>query len=103
MIFFMQRNKSRVQQGFSSLQKCTSAIRQLAYGVAQDAIDEYLRISERVSRECLHNFCKGIIELYGKKYLRKPTYNDIQKLYAAHEAQHGFPGMLGSIDCTHWA
>ncbi|GJV18876.1 retrovirus-related pol polyprotein from transposon TNT 1-94 [Tanacetum coccineum] len=36
------------------------------------------------------------------KYLRKPDFNDIQKLYTAHNNIHGFPGMLGSIDCMHW-
>ena len=38
-----------------------------------------------------------------KKYLRKPTFVDIQKLYAAHEARHRFPSMLVSFDCTDWA
>ncbi|GJZ27884.1 ALP1-like protein isoform X1 [Tanacetum coccineum] len=37
-----------------------------------------------------------------KQYLRKPDFNDIQKLYTAHNNIHGFPGMLGSIDCMHW-
>ncbi|GJW83125.1 ALP1-like protein isoform X1 [Tanacetum coccineum] len=37
-----------------------------------------------------------------ERYLRKPDFNDIQKLYTAHNNIHGFPGMLGSIDCMHW-
>ena len=61
-------------------------------------------MGEKTSRDCLQNFCKGIIQLYGKKKnLCKPIIVDIQKLYAVHEARHGFPGMLGSLDCTHWA
>ncbi|GJT58128.1 ALP1-like protein [Tanacetum coccineum] len=36
------------------------------------------------------------------EFLRKPTLADIQNLYAAHNRIHGFPGMLGSIDCMHW-
>ena len=47
-------------------------------------------------------FCEYVIELYGDIYLRNPTRNDVEQLYAAHQAKHGFPGMLGSIDCTHW-
>ncbi|GKF21167.1 ALP1-like protein [Tanacetum coccineum] len=42
------------------------------------------------------------MELYGEEYLRKPTQTDVEKLYAFHEEKHGFPGMLGSIDCTKW-
>ncbi|XP_071740745.1 uncharacterized protein [Rutidosis leptorrhynchoides] len=35
-------------------------------------------------------------------YLRKPTADDIARLYNFHEQKHGLPGMLGSIDCMHW-
>ncbi|KAL7616885.1 hypothetical protein Lser_V15G00681 [Lactuca serriola] len=41
-------------------------------------------------------------ELYRDIYLWHPTKSDVEQLYDAHEAKHGFPGMLGSIDCTHW-
>ncbi|GJW90740.1 putative RNA-directed DNA polymerase [Tanacetum coccineum] len=37
-----------------------------------------------------------------ERYLRKPDFNGIQKLYTAHNNIHGFPEMLGSIDCMHW-
>ncbi|GJR45714.1 gypsy type transposase [Tanacetum coccineum] len=36
------------------------------------------------------------------EYLRKPDFNDIQKLYTAHNNIHGFLGMLESIDCMLW-
>ncbi|KAI3708990.1 hypothetical protein L2E82_38644 [Cichorium intybus] len=89
-------------KGFTGLQKCTSAIRQLGGGNTPDSLDEYLNMSERTSRESLYNYCSGVVQLYGAEYMRRPTTSDIQLLYAAHEAKHGFPGMLGSIDCTHW-
>ncbi|XP_035843838.1 uncharacterized protein LOC118490358 [Helianthus annuus] len=76
--FFTQRPDARNYEGFTTLQKCTAAIRQLAYGTVADALDD-------------------------KKYLRKPNSYDVQQLYQAYEARHGFPGMLGSIDCMHWA
>nr|KAJ0193004.1 hypothetical protein LSAT_V11C800403480 [Lactuca sativa] len=93
---------ARGKRGFSTLQKCTATLRQLAYGIAADASDEYLKMFERTGRECAYLFCEYVIELYGDIYLRHPTRNDIEQLYAAHEAKHGLQGMLGSIDCTYW-
>ena len=52
--------------------------------------------------ECLDYFCNAIIELYGREFLRRPTSHDIARLYEFHEGQHHIPGMLGSIDCTHF-
>lgn len=40
--------------------------------------------------------------MYGPAYLRRPTWTDLQRIYAVHEDVHGFPGMIGSIDCMHW-
>nr|GEV82291.1 hypothetical protein [Tanacetum cinerariifolium] len=90
------------QRGISSLMKCTSAIRQMAYGFVPDSLDEYLQMGATTACKSLHNFCKVIMNLYGEEVLRKPTYTDMEKLYAYHDEKHGFPGVLGSIDCTHW-
>ncbi|KAD7479562.1 hypothetical protein E3N88_02698 [Mikania micrantha] len=100
--FFQQRCDGRGKIGFSGLQKCTFAIRQLAYSTSNDSFDEYLQMSDRMERECIYKFCKGVIRLYAKKYLRKPNSHDVQQIYTFHEEVHGFPGMLGSLDCTHW-
>ncbi|XP_076888649.1 uncharacterized protein LOC143539130 [Bidens hawaiensis] len=40
------------------MQKCTAAIRQLAYGTASNAMEEYLQMSPTVAREALHTFCE---------------------------------------------
>lgn len=40
--FFTQRPDATGGMGLSSLQKCTAAMRMLAYGLAADAVDEYL-------------------------------------------------------------
>ncbi|XP_071700287.1 uncharacterized protein [Rutidosis leptorrhynchoides] len=37
-----------------------------------------------------------------RQYLRKPTAEDIARLYNFHAQKHGLPGMLSSIDCMHW-
>nr|XP_043638334.1 uncharacterized protein LOC122609347 [Erigeron canadensis] len=44
----------------------------------------------------------GFSTIQKDEYLRRPTLEDIQRLYARHEELNGFPGMLGSIDCMHW-
>ncbi|GJZ80880.1 ALP1-like protein isoform X1 [Tanacetum coccineum] len=88
--------------GFSVIMKCTCAIRQLAYGVTPDSLNEYLQMGNHCSRDCLDFFTMCVIELFMPEYLRKPDFNDIQNLYTAHNNIHGFPGMLESIDCMHW-
>ncbi|GJS10876.1 ALP1-like protein [Tanacetum coccineum] len=90
------------RMSLSVIMKCTTAIRQLAYGNTPDAFDEYLQMSERTARDCLTNFNKCIISLYMTEYLRKPTLEDVENIYNKHLTTHGFPGMLGSIDCMHW-
>ncbi|GJX13427.1 putative nuclease HARBI1, partial [Tanacetum coccineum] len=68
-----QRYDCTGQRSISALMKCTSAIRQMAYGAVPDSLDEYLQMGATTARDSLRIFCK-----------------------------HGFPGMLGSIDCTDW-
>ncbi|MFS8013957.1 putative harbinger transposase-derived protein [Helianthus anomalus] len=99
--WFQEGYDARGKPSFTPIQKCTSAIRQLATGNPPDQYDEYLAMSERTSRECLQFFCNAVIKLYSNEFLRKPTSHDISRIYAAHEARWHFPGMLGSIDCTH--
>nr|XP_043611544.1 uncharacterized protein LOC122583183 [Erigeron canadensis] len=80
--FFQRKIDARGKWGFSALQRCTSAVRQLGYGSNPDSLDDYLNMSERSSRETLNAFCDGVIKLYRHEYLRRPTR---------------------SLDCTHWA
>ncbi|XP_009144908.2 putative nuclease HARBI1 [Brassica rapa] len=98
--YFQQRN-GHGRYGLSALQKCTAAIRMLAYGQSGDTYDEYLRLGESTARLCLENFTDGIMELFGEEYLRRPTPDDLQRLLDIGEVR-GFPGMIGSIDCMHW-
>ncbi|XP_047964922.1 uncharacterized protein LOC125209368 [Salvia hispanica] len=88
--------------GLSTLQKCTSAIRQLAYAGPADMFDEYLQMGETTSLTVLRQFCKGIRQVFGPEFLRKPTPDECQRLLDMHGAVHSFPGMMGSIDCMHW-
>jgi hypothetical protein len=99
--YFTQRVDALNRPGFSPLQKCTAALRLLAYGAAADTIDEWLKLARQTSSECLEYFCEGIIACYGEEFCRRPNVADTQRLLAKAE-ERGFPGMLGSIDCMHW-
>jgi hypothetical protein len=87
--------------GFSLYQKCSAAIRMLAYGVAGDLVDDYMRMSESTYIEAMYNFCRAIISVFGEVYLREPNLEDTQRVLSINE-KRGFPGMLGSMDCMHW-
>ena len=79
----------------------TTALRMLAYGVVADFTDEYVRIGESTTIECLKKFVEAIVDIYSTEYLRSPNSNDIARLLRVGESR-GFPGMLGSIDCMQW-
>ncbi|XP_071707870.1 uncharacterized protein [Rutidosis leptorrhynchoides] len=72
----------------------------MAYGTTPDMFDEYIKIGEKTAALCLDYFCKCIFHLFAREYLRKPTAEDIARLYNFHSQKHGLPGMLGSIDCA---
>ncbi|XP_024010431.1 uncharacterized protein LOC112085449 [Eutrema salsugineum] len=95
-----QRREAVGRLSLSGLQKCTAAIRILAYGSVADAVDEYLRLRESTAIKCLEKFTEGIISLFGDEYLRRPTPEDLKKLLDVGE-DRGFPGIVGSIDCMH--
>ncbi|XP_076925743.1 uncharacterized protein LOC143588693 [Bidens hawaiensis] len=100
--WFTQRVDARGRVGFSTLQKCTAAIRYMAYGTASDMFDEYLKMASRHIRSCVYKFSKAIVLLYRSRYLRKPTASEVEQLQAKHAEKYGFVGMLGSIYCTRW-
>ncbi|XP_073119727.1 uncharacterized protein [Henckelia pumila] len=95
--YFVQRWDATGMLGLSSLQKVTAAVRLLAYDVAGDVADEYLRIGASTPLECLKIFCRAVYDIFSEQYLRQPTREDVARI-TAENARRGFPGMLGSID-----
>jgi hypothetical protein len=57
----------------------------LAYGVAGNLIDEYLRMSESTCLESMYKFCKAVIAVFGTVYLREPTVEDTARLLSINE------------------
>ncbi|XP_071681405.1 uncharacterized protein [Lolium perenne] len=60
--------------GLSSYQKCTAAIRMLAYGVVGDFIDEYMRMSESSCLEAMYKL--AVIGVFGEQYLQQLNAED---------------------------
>ena len=100
--YFVQRRNAANTLGLSGEQKMTAALRMLAYGMSADSLDEYVRIGETTTIECVKRFCQGVVEIFGPEYLRSPNAADISRLLRKAN-QCGFPGMLGSLDSMHWA
>ena len=99
--YFVQTKNAVGIMGLSSLQKMTAAIRMLAYGVAADVVDDYVRIDESTTIESLKRFVRAVVAIFSNEYLRSPNNDDIARLLAMG-TNRGFPEMLGSIDCMHW-
>ncbi|XP_021757218.1 uncharacterized protein LOC110722221 [Chenopodium quinoa] len=91
--YFQQHPDATMRLGASPLQKCTTAIRMLAYGCSADQIDEYLKLGESTARECFAQFVDGVIAQFATEYLRKPTLEDIQRLLREGEDRAGWKGI----------
>jgi hypothetical protein len=63
----------------------TAALRILAYGVAVDSTDEYVRIGESIAVESLKKFVKAVVNIFSEDYLKLPNSNDIARLVAVNE------------------
>ncbi|CAL5350717.1 unnamed protein product [Camellia sinensis] len=83
--YFVHKKDATHILGLSPLQKTASTIRMLAYGVAADAVDDYVQIGESTVIERLKHFCNSIIKIFGPEYLRSPTTSDIARLLAIGE------------------
>ena len=79
----------------------TAILRMLAYGIAADLTDEYLRIGESTAIQSMKRFVKAVVSIFGDQYLRSPNDNGVARLLAIGQ-NRGLTGMLGSIDCMHW-
>ena len=63
--YFQMRPIAIGRMGLSPLQKCTAAIRILAYKSLVDCVDEYIRIGECTTTQCLQKFVRGVNEIFG--------------------------------------
>ena len=85
--------------------KILGALRLMGRGCNFDDIEELNGISAETNRVFFHRFTAAVVEFLMPEYIRAPT--DIEEISSivAEYARRGFPGAIGSIDCTHipWA
>ncbi|XP_021991953.1 uncharacterized protein LOC110888752 [Helianthus annuus] len=76
--FFKQRMDAREYLDFTSIQKVTSALRILSYGNTYDINDEYLKMAEKTTRDCLEHFyyeASPLLESYISGTIRKADFH----------------------------
>ncbi|KAE9020377.1 hypothetical protein PR002_g12547 [Phytophthora rubi] len=71
------------------------------YDATADAIDEYVRLGESTAAEAFQRFMRALLAKFNAEYRREPTPADIER-YTAFNEKRGFPGIFGSLYCTHW-
>lgn len=88
----------------------------LTFSQVYEQVDEYCRIADSTAMEYLKrqvawivistereiSFAHAVCEAFGEDYLRGPTPEEIKK-YTEDNAQQGWPGLFGALDCTYWA
>jgi hypothetical protein len=90
--YFIYKKDCTGMVDFSSLQKCTAALRMLAYGALGDSQDDYIHMAESTTMECMSRFCKAVVSVFGSDYLRTPKAVADQDLWI----WHAFFGMAES-------
>ena len=97
-----QQKDATGKPGLSTIQKCTAAMRMLAYGCPADSVDEYVKIGESTCNIYLERFCSKISQLYGNAYPGDPgsTQNEKVLLY---NANRGLPGLHSCLDNYCWS
>ncbi|GJT53252.1 retrovirus-related pol polyprotein from transposon TNT 1-94 [Tanacetum coccineum] len=71
--------------GISILMKCTSTFHQLAYDSVPDALDKYLQMGVKTSRDALQAFYKVVMDLYGGELADYPNAYGAQYCRGDHE------------------
>ena len=98
--WFRQTPYAAGRPWLSTYQKCTVALRMLAYGIPVDAIDEYARLGESTALEAMKRWMATIHSCFSATYLRQPMRADLERQIRIN-TNHGFPRMFASLDCMH--
>ena len=99
--YFQHEKNCAGRRGIHPLVKTTACFRHIAYGTSADQLDEYLQISESTFLETRLAFCDIVLHEFENEYL-PPIDNALAKSLCKMHERIGWPGLLGSLDCSHW-
>ena len=88
--------------GFSSIQKCTAAMRMLECGAPADGQDDYMCMAEFTTIHSMYRFYGSVVAVLGPNYLKGPNEVETTRIMEQNAAR-GFIEMLGSIDYMQWS
>jgi hypothetical protein len=78
-LYFLQKCDACDLLRFSPIQKCTSALRNLAYGLIIDMCDEYQKLKESTTMESIKRFVVVVHVVFEAHYIHRPTLQDFGK------------------------
>ena len=61
-------------------------MRILAYGIAANYVDKYLKINASTALECMKTFALCVIKVCGEEYMRKSNQTDVDRLLQVAKA-----------------
>ena len=80
--------------------KMLGVLRILGRGWCLDDVTECSGISETTMQIFFHEFCTKFVASYYFDFVKRPENEDLERVMDTY-ARLGFPGAVGSIDCTH--
>ncbi len=101
--FFRDGKQVTNRMKISADGKIMMALKYLAYGCSVNAFRDYFQIGESTAMKCVKLFIKELSKSpFHHKYLGSMTPADAKRVEALHRSTHEMPGMIGSLDCSHF-
>lgn len=81
-----------------SLQRVGASLRMLCYGIAVDAFNAYVQMSEDSIILSVKAFCHFVVVVFAEEYVHESMEEDLCRIIRIN-ATRGFHGCIGSIAC----